>query len=183
MKLIFAYTLELTLLIALSAGCSQNTPESENKNSPAKTQSTSQSTSQATSQSTAAMTDSTPESSPPTGKQSVTPPAASLEITVVELKAAFDNNEDFILLDVRTDSEFQQGHLDNTYALIPHEEVLSRLDELPADKEMYIYCFCRSGRRSGLATSQLRQAGYVHAYNVVGGILAWAGAGYPLDKK
>lgn len=175
MKLIFAYALKLTLLIALTAGCSQNTPESENQNSPAKTQSTSQST--------AAMTDSTPETSPTAGKQAVTPPAARLEITVVELKAAFDNNEDFILLDVRTDAEFQQGHLENTYALIPHEEVLSRLDELPADKEKYIYCFCRSGRRSGLATSQLRQAGYVHAYNVVGGILAWAGAGYPLDKK
>jgi len=129
------------------------------------------------------MTDSTPETSPPEGKQAVTPPTASLEITVVELKAAFDNNEDFILLDVRTEGEFKQGRLENTYALIPHEEVLSRLDELPADKEKYIYCFCRSGRRSGLATRQLREAGYIHVYNIVGGMLAWTGAGFPVDKK
>lgn len=129
------------------------------------------------------MTDSTPETSPPEGKQAVTPPSSSLEITVIELKTAFDNNENFLLLDVRSESEFQEAHLEETFALIPHTEILSRMNELPADKEKYIYCFCRSGRRSGLATRQLREAGYVHAYNVVGGILAWTGAGLPVVKR
>lgn len=129
------------------------------------------------------MTDSTSETSQPAGKQKVTPPSASSEITVVELKAAIDRNEDFILLDVRTKEEFQEAHVEDTYALIPYEEVLGRLDELPTDKEKYIYSFCRSGRRSGIVTLQLREAGYVHAYNVVGGLLAWGGAGFPLQRQ
>ncbi|MBI5266237.1 MAG: rhodanese-like domain-containing protein [candidate division Zixibacteria bacterium] len=103
-------------------------------------------------------------------------------ITVQELRQKEMAGERFFLLDVRTEGEFVAGHLGFTSALVPHGTLPEHLDKLPSDKEMPIYNFCRSGRRSAGTTQYLRSLGYVRAYNVTGGILAWVRAGYEITS-
>ncbi|HEV2879505.1 MAG TPA: rhodanese-like domain-containing protein, partial [Candidatus Eremiobacteraceae bacterium] len=61
--------------------------------------------------------------------------------------------------------------LANTYE-IPLGDLAERLDELPKHKEIVVYC--RTGQRSGRAVQLLRDAGFSHARNLIGGIRAWA---------
>lgn len=77
------------------------------------------------------------------------------------------------LLDVREDDEWAAGHApDATH--IPMAELPGRLDELPADGEVYV--ICRSGGRSARVTAYLNQNGW-SAVNVDGGMQHWAAAG------
>lgn len=99
-------------------------------------------------------------------------------ISVHDLRGKELSNEKFFLLDVRTEEEFQAGHLGFTGTLIPHDLLPSQADKLPQDKNMPVYCFCRSGQRSAGATRHLRSIGYRQAYNVAGGILEWVKSGY-----
>lgn len=94
-------------------------------------------------------------------------------ITVAELSTRERKQESFFLLDVRTRTEAEAGRLNFTDALIPYDKLASHLDLLPSDKETLIYCFCRSGRRSGISTEFLRSLGYKNVFNVTGGIIAW----------
>lgn len=100
------------------------------------------------------------------------------EISVQFLKSEFDSNKDFYLLDVRTTQEFYQGRLSFANNLIPYDSLNVNLDKLPQDKTTTIYLFCRSGRRSEIATQYLRSLGYNKSYNVTGGIIAWQNAGF-----
>ncbi len=100
-------------------------------------------------------------------------------ISVEQLKAAADENKDLYLLDVRTRPEFEEDRLAFTDARIPFDSLALHMDELPQDKSTLIYVFCRSGRRSGIATDFLRSAGYTNVHNVDGGIKAWKALGYP----
>ena len=102
--------------------------------------------------------------------------STSKEITVAQLKNMLDQNENFLLLDVRTPAEFLQDGRVAQSTLIPLQELEQRLNELPTDKT--IVCICRSGNRSAAACDLLRSRGY-EAINVAGGIRAWKAAGYP----
>lgn len=102
--------------------------------------------------------------------------STSKEITVAQLKNMLDQNENFLLLDVRTSAEFLQDGRVAQSTLIPLQELEQRLNELPTDKP--IVCICRSGNRSAAACDLLRSRGY-EAINVAGGIRAWKAAGYP----
>ena len=103
--------------------------------------------------------------------------STSKEITVAQLKNMLDQNENFLLLDVRTPAEFLQDGRVAQSTLIPLQELEQRLNELPTDKP--IVCICRSGNRSAAACDLLRSRGY-EAINVAGGIRAWKAAGYPI---
>lgn len=98
-------------------------------------------------------------------------------ITVAELQQRLASGEKFFLLDVRTRGEFEAGRLPFSDALIPYDILGNNLELLPTDKNLPIYCFCRSGRRSGITTDLLRKQGYTKAFNVEGGIIAWKNAG------
>lgn len=75
-----------------------------------------------------------------------------------------------MFIDVRSPSELSQGFA--PYAVnIPLNELKHRMSELPKDKDLLIYC--RSGRRSEIATKFLSNNGYTRAYNVLGGFLAF----------
>lgn len=82
------------------------------------------------------------------------------------------------LLDVREESEFAVGHIAGSI-LVPLGELQQRLAELPTGQP--IACICRSGNRSGVATALLRRKGY-EATNMVGGMLAWARQGLPIER-
>jgi rhodanese-related sulfurtransferase len=82
-------------------------------------------------------------------------------------------DEDSIILDVRTQSEFDEGHIPNA-VLLPGDEIAQRADEVLPDKDQTILVYCRSGRRSALAAKELVELGYTNVYDF-GGILDWPG--------
>lgn len=110
------------------------------------------------------------------------PTSGTDSITVAELHKLSQSGHDFFLLDVRSEQEYQTGHLSFTDALIAHTDIGDQLDRLPPDKTTAIYCICLSGARSAAATSQLRQSGYSNVYNVQGGMTAWEDAGYAIEQ-
>lgn len=80
------------------------------------------------------------------------------------------NDDDFILLDVRTMQEHQIDYIEGS-VLIPLNFLEDRYTELSKEKEIIIYC--RSGRRSVLASDFLNQKGFKKIRNLTGGINAW----------
>jgi len=72
-----------------------------------------------------------------------------------------------VVVDVRTDAEYQQGHLPGAVN-IPHDQIASRVAELPSDKGRAIVLYCRSGRRSGIAKQSLEKLGFTNAINAGG---------------
>ena len=78
-----------------------------------------------------------------------------------------------LLVDVRTPKEYEAGHLDGAIN-IPHDQTAERLAEYGADKTRSIVVYCRSGRRSGVATKVLTENGFTAVHNGGGyeGILA-----------
>lgn len=71
--------------------------------------------------------------------------------------------EGTVLLDVRTPSEYETGHLTGSIN-IPVQELRQSIGKLP-DKNASIVAYCRSGARSGMAVSMLQQEGYTNAIN------------------
>ena len=92
------------------------------------------------------------------------------------------NHEDAVMLDVREDNEFTEGHiLDAVH--IPLGKLGERMGELANMREKAIIVSCRSGHRSASACARLRKEGFETVYNLKGGVLAWQNAGLPLQKK
>lgn len=91
------------------------------------------------------------------------------EITVQELKEMQDNQEDFQLIDVREDYEYDEDNLGGE--LIPLGEVSDHADKIAKDKKVVVHC--RSGKRSANAIQLLEKQGYVNLYNLKGGILSY----------
>ena len=85
----------------------------------------------------------------------------------------------FVFIDVRTPEEYAEGHIEGA-TLIPVQELETRINEVPKDKQVYVYC--RSGKRSAHAAGVLAKAGYTNIENVLGGINAWVDAGHPVVK-
>jgi len=92
------------------------------------------------------------------------------EISVQELKEKKDNGDDFQLIDVREDFEYEMSNLGGQ--LIPLGGILIEADKI--DKTKPVVVMCRSGKRSAAAIMQLEQQGFTNLYNLKGGILAWA---------
>ena len=92
------------------------------------------------------------------------------EIIVEDLKRMKDSGEDFQLIDVREDFEYEMSNLNGE--LIPLGGILIETDKISKDKPVVI--MCRSGKRSAMAVMQLEAQGYTNLYNLQGGILAWA---------
>ena len=85
---------------------------------------------------------------------------------------------DLIILDVRTLSEYEETHINNSI-LIPHDELETRINELVNYKDVEIIVYCRSGTRSQNAVNILVSNNFTQIYNMLGGINAWIDAGYP----
>ena len=83
------------------------------------------------------------------------------------------------LLDVRTLGEYQQMRLADAH-LIPIDEVMRRISEIPQDHPVVVYCAV--GSRSAQVFNYLARRGYREVYNLEGGIYAWAQNGYPVIK-
>ncbi len=95
------------------------------------------------------------------------------EVTVHDLKAHRDLGETPFVLDVRKPFEAEIASL-GADQLIPVEELADRLGEVQARRDQEIVVHCRSGVRSARAVRLLHEAGFTHAVNLQGGILAWS---------
>lgn len=97
------------------------------------------------------------------------------ELAQEEWNALRLEDENAVLLDVRTKEEYDDKHLvDATLIDIRQpQSFMSAVQDLPKDKNYYIYC--RSGARSAQACQLLDQLGVSSTYNLQGGILAWTG--------
>ncbi len=95
------------------------------------------------------------------------------EVTVHDLKARRDLGETPFVLDVRKPFEAEIASL-GADQLIPVEELADRLGEVQARRDQQIVVHCRSGMRSARAVRLLHEAGFTHAVNLQGGILAWS---------
>ncbi len=83
----------------------------------------------------------------------------------------------YIILDVRTEEEYNQGHIPGAI-LIPDYEITERAEEALPNKEQLILVYCRSGRRSKAAAEALIEMGYTNVKDF-GGIIDWE---YAIEK-
>jgi rhodanese-related sulfurtransferase len=107
--------------------------------------------------------------------------AGVVEISVADLKAQLDRKETILLLDVRSAEEYANDGRVAGSKLIPLPELERRVSELPTDQP--IVCICRSGNRSTTACDLLARQGFTQLRNVQGGMIAWAQAGYPIERQ
>lgn len=92
-------------------------------------------------------------------------------ITQEDAKKMMDEQEDIIILDVRTDGEFKSGHIKNAICLPVSEIKDTPPKELP-DLDQVILVYCRAGNRSKVASQALANMGYTNIYEF-GGIETW----------
>ena len=93
------------------------------------------------------------------------------QISAQEAKTIMDTEKDYIIIDARTEEEFAAGHIANAI-LIPEYEIAEHAEaELP-DKDALILVYCRSGRRSKIASEELVKLGYTNVKEF-GGIIDW----------
>jgi len=78
----------------------------------------------------------------------------------------------FVLLDVRTDDEFQQGHISGALN-ISHDTLSRHISLLPQDKTQPIIVYCRSGRRAAIAEELLRENGFTNVRHLQGDMKLW----------
>ena len=89
--------------------------------------------------------------------------------------------EPFLLIDVREDREWQNGHLPN--ALHIGKGVIERdIETAVADKSTVLVLYCGGGFRSALAGDMLQLMGYSEVLSLAGGYTAWVNVGLPLVK-
>ena len=97
--------------------------------------------------------------------------AVYMNITAEEAKQIMDSQEGYIILDVRTQEEYDEGHIPGA-VLIPDTEIKVKVEEVLTDKNQLILVYCRSGRRSKLAAEALVELGYTNIKEF-GGIIDW----------
>ena len=93
------------------------------------------------------------------------------QITPQEAKAIMDTEQDYSIIDARTEEEFAEGHIENAI-LIPEYEIAQRAEKELPDKDALILVYCRSGRRSKIASEELVNLGYTNVKEF-GGIIDW----------
>ena len=97
--------------------------------------------------------------------------AAYMNITAEEAKQIMDSEEGYIILDARTQEEYDQGHIPGAI-VISHEEIAEKAEEVLTDKDQLILVYCRSGRRSKIVAEALVELGYTNIREF-GGIIDW----------
>ena len=93
------------------------------------------------------------------------------QISGAEAKALMDSESGYIIIDARTQSEYDEGHIPGAI-LIPEYEIADRAEKQLHDKNQLILVYCRSGRRSKIAAEELVKLGYTNVKEF-GGIIDW----------
>ena len=99
------------------------------------------------------------------------------QISGAEAKALMDSESGYVIIDARTQEEYDQGHIPGAI-LIPEYEIADRAEKELPDKNQLILVYCRSGRRSKIAAEELVKLGYTNIKEF-GGIIDWE---YEIEK-
>lgn len=102
---------------------------------------------------------------------SSTSPYSPIVISAQTGKSMMENNDEIILVDVRTLSEYQSGHIPGAI-LLPVDDIQSDASTILPDLTKIYIIYCNSGNRSADASAQLTQMGYPFIYDM-GGIIDW----------
>ena len=94
-----------------------------------------------------------------------------MNITAQEAKKIMDTEEGYIILDTRSQEEYDEGHIPGAI-VIAHDEIAEKAEQLLPDKDQLLLVYCRSGRRSKIAAEALVQLGYTNIKEF-GGIIDW----------
>lgn len=146
MKRISLLLLSLTLTASLFVGCGNNNTENKDAN----TQTSSESSSETQSQ------------------------AVSKDISIDESKKLINDGEVTLILDVRNEDEFAEGHLKNAIQ-IPVKELKENLNDIEKFKDELVLVYCRSGKRSAEAVDILKENGFKNLVHMKDGISKWDG--------
>ena len=101
------------------------------------------------------------------------PSASYTQITQEEAKEMMKKDDGHIIIDVRRQDEYDEGHIPGA-VLIPNESITDKQPEELPELDQIILVYCRSGRRSKEASQKLADIGYTHVYEF-GGINTWTG--------
>ena len=93
------------------------------------------------------------------------------QISAEQAKTIMDTETDYIIIDARTEEEFSEGHIEDAI-LIPEYEIAERAEKELPNKDALILVYCRSGRRSKIASEELVKLGYTNVKEF-GGIIDW----------
>ena len=105
------------------------------------------------------------------GGENKTPTPQYEQISPEKAKELMDTEKDYVILDARTQEEFNEGHIEGAI-MIPEYEVSNRAEQELPDKDQLILVYCRSGRRSKIAAQALADLGYTNVKEF-GGIIDW----------
>ncbi len=94
-----------------------------------------------------------------------------MDINARELKAKLDNNEDFVLIDVREPYEHDEFNVGGQ--LIPLGSLPHQMEALKKHQNSEVVVYCRSGNRSGSAKDFLQKNGFSNVRNLTGGMMGW----------
>ena len=100
-----------------------------------------------------------------------------MKISGEEAKSIIDSREQVIIIDVREESEYREGHIKDS-VLVPLGTIEDKIEKVVEDKNQPILVYCRSGRRSAEAANLLNKLGYTNVYDF-GGIIDWP---YDIEK-
>ena len=101
--------------------------------------------------------------------------------TVSELNESISKSDhELVLLDVRTQAEYDSGHILNAIN-ISHDEILEDPELLAEYKDSQMVVFCRSGGRAGKVIQLLESIGFEDIIDIDGDMLAWSEAGYRME--
>ncbi len=106
-----------------------------------------------------------------TTENTVNNPLGYKQISGEQAKHLMDTEKDYIIIDARTIEEFNEGHIEDAI-LIPEYEIAERAEKELPDKDRLILVYCRSGRRSKIASQALADLGYTNVKEF-GGIIDW----------
>lgn len=97
------------------------------------------------------------------------------DLTQQQWSEQLENDDDAVILDVRTEAEFEEGYIPGALQIDIYNgaEFLQRVKELDPEKNYYVYC--RSGGRSAQACMLLSSVGIKNSYNLLGGFSEWKG--------
>ena len=96
------------------------------------------------------------------------------DITIEQAKSLIESKPFLIILDVRTQEEYDSDHIEGAI-LIPFDEIENRLDELSKNDELLVYC--QTGNRSSIAVNILQANGFTKIFHMNDGITGWIQAG------
>jgi len=106
-------------------------------------------------------------------------PYASIDVDTAYNMITNGSYPDLVVLDVRTQSEYDSGHVYGA-VWIPHTELEARINELAGHENHEIIVYCKAGGRSATASGILDFYNFTKVHNMLGGMDAWQSAGYPV---